>query len=212
MADFQNTLDYCLQHSDKTMPLLELIARETQLQVLLPRMLSGEMQGKVLIFLSQLMRPNLVVEIGTFTGYSAICLAQGLGSKGRLITIDKNEELASRVKRYIAIAGLTSRVELQNGKAAELIPLLPDAIDLAFIDADKENNDLYYEMLLPKMRAGGLVIVDNVLWSEKVIDLEKNNDKATLQIHRFNQKCAQDERVTKLMLPIRDGLLLLQKK
>ena len=204
-------LDYCVNLSGAADPVLEQIERETQLQVLMPRMVSGRFQGQVLTFLSQLIHPSLIVEIGSFTGYSALCLVKGLKVGGKLITIEKNPELETRLIKNFNLANEANRINLIIGPAKNKIPFLPDEIDLVFIDADKENNDLYFELLLPKMRSGGLMIVDNVLWSGKVIGKDVYTDKATQAIDSFNRKVGSDQRVRQLLLPVRDGLLLIQK-
>ena len=204
-------IDYCMDLSGAADPILEQIERETQLQVLMPRMVSGKFQGQVLTFLSQLIHPSLIVEIGSFTGYSALCLVKGLKVGGKLITIEKNPELETRLIKNFNLANEANRINLIIGPAKNKIPFLPDEIDLVFIDADKENNDLYFELLLPKMRSGGLMIVDNVLWSGKVIGKDVYTDKATQAIDSFNRKVGSDQRVRQLLLPVRDGLLLIQK-
>jgi len=204
-------IDYCMDLSGAADPILEQIERETQLQVLMPRMVSGRYQGQVLTFLSHLIQPTLIVEIGSFTGYSALCLVKGLKAGGRLITIEKNPELETRLIKNFNLANEANRIDLIIGSAQNKIELLPDEIDLVFIDADKENNDVYFELLLPKLRSGGLMIVDNVLWSGKVVEKDVQTDKATQAIDTFNRKVGSDQRVRQLFLPIRDGLLLIQK-
>ena len=204
-------IDYCMDLSGAADPVLEQIERETQLQVLMARMVSGRYQGQVLTFLSHLIQPALIVEIGSFTGYSALCLVKGLKVDGKLITIEKNPELETRLIKNFNLANEANRINLIIGPAQNKIPLLPDEIDLVFIDADKENNDVYFELLLPKLRSGGLMIVDNVLWSGKVVEKNVQTDKATQAINTFNMKVRSDQRVRQLLLPVRDGLLLIQK-
>ncbi len=191
-------------------PLLQALQRETHLEVLMPRMLSGTLQGNLLRLFTYMIRPRRILEIGTFTGYSAICMAQALQPGGRLHTIDINAEQEGRIRKYLKLSGTEDRVQLHLGEAARIIPTLQEAWDLVFIDADKENYSLYYDLVFPAVRAGGYLIADNVLWSGKVLQAKK--DKETLAIHTFNEKIHADERVEPLLLPIRDGLMICRKK
>lgn len=190
--------------------LLHKLNRETWSKMLQPRMLSGHLQGRVLSLLSHMVRPKRILEIGTFTGYSALCLAEGLVPDGKLITIDVNEEFAEIIKRYISEAGMQEKIELKIGDAAKIIPELNEDLDLVFIDADKENYSLYYDLVFDKVRAGGYIIADNVLWSGKVLD--KNPDAETTAIKEFNVKVMNDNRVENVLFPIRDGLMICRKK
>jgi caffeoyl-CoA O-methyltransferase len=190
--------------------LLKKIDRETQLEVLMPRMLSGHLQGRVLSLLSKLVQPKRILEIGTFTGYATLCFAEGLSSDGKIITLDINEELEDRVRGYFAESEFNHQIEYKIGNALDILPTLEDVFDIVFIDADKKNNGTYYELVFDKVRKGGLIIVDNVLWSGKV--LTKINDTDTSNINTFNQFVATDVRVEKLILPVRDGLFLMRKK
>lgn len=204
---------YAEAHTIQEDELLSRVNRETHLQVNMPRMLSGHLQGRFLALISKLIQPELIVELGTYTGYSALCLAEGLKAGGRLITIDKNKELETRVKNYFSLSPFAEQIDMRIGAATQLIPELPEPIDLAFIDADKQNYSNYYDLLLPKVRPGGLIIVDNVLWSGKVTDPQQlAKDKDTIALHAFNEKVNADQRVSALLLPLRDGLMMLQKK
>ncbi|MBV6646147.1 MAG: O-methyltransferase [Cyclobacteriaceae bacterium] len=203
---------YVEQHSNAESPLLRRIHRETHLNVLKPRMLSGHLQGRVLSMFAHMIRPQRVLEIGTYTGYSALCMAEGLASEGRIITIDINEELESMVREYFRSAGnLGERIDYIIGNAVHVIPTLTDSWDLVFIDADKENYALYYDLAFDQVRSGGFIIADNVLWSGKVFDPTKK-DKDTKAIRAFNQKIHQDERIENVLFPIRDGLMIVRKK
>jgi caffeoyl-CoA O-methyltransferase len=190
--------------------LLKKIDRETQLEVLMPRMLSGHLQGRVLSMLSKLTQPQRILEIGTFTGYATLCFAEGLSSDGKIITLDINEELEDRVRGYFAESEYNHQIEYKIGNALEIIPTIKEVFDIIFIDADKKNNGTYYNLVFDKVRKGGLIIVDNVLWSGKV--LTKINDTDTSNIDTFNQLIAADNRIEKLILPVRDGLFLMRKK
>jgi caffeoyl-CoA O-methyltransferase len=200
--------------NDLTTPdseLLQSLERETHLKVLSPRMLSGHLQGRVLSLISHLMRPNYILEIGTYTGYSAICLAEGLHPDGRLITIDRNDELETILSKYLLKSPKASQIDLRIGYAAEIIPTLPDGIDLVFIDADKPNYATYFDLVIDKMKPGGLILADNVLWSGKIVEEIKPNDKSTKALHEFNLKVHHDSRVENVLIPIRDGILAIRK-
>lgn len=201
---------YATNFSAPESDVLAALSRETHLKTTMPRMLSGHLQGRFLSMLSSLIHPKSILEIGTFTGYSTICLAEGLSENGKLHTIDCNDETGVIAKKYVAQAGLTSKVEFLNGDAVEIIPTLQGKFDLCFIDADKENYLNYFHLVIGKMNPGGLIIADNVLWSGKVIEPVKPNDKETEGLIHFTQVASADPRVTPLLLPIRDGLLLLR--
>lgn len=183
--------------------------RETHLKVMLPQMLSGHIQGNFLKMMSYMIQPERVLEIGTFTGYSAICFARGLKPGGILHTIDINEELEPMVRRYFAEAGVENQIQYHIGNALEIIPTLNETFDLVFIDADKINYANYYDMVFDKVRKGGFIIADNVLWSGKVT--EEKQDKDTAALHAYNQKITADERVENYLVPIRDGLMVARK-
>lgn len=200
---------YLEQHCEQESELLRYISRETHLKVPMARMLSGHYQGRVLSFLSKMQHPNRVLEIGTYTGYATLCLAEGLTEDGLLHTIDVNEELEERVREYFKNSRFGNKIKYHIGQAVEVIPTLTDSFDLVFIDADKKNNGVYYDMVFDKVRKGGLIIVDNVLWHGKIAMGAK--DKDTLNISTFNKKVTNDHRVEKLILPVRDGLLIIRK-
>lgn len=202
----QLLLNYCEPESK----LLQKIDRETNLKVLMPRMLSGHYQGRVLSFLSKMISPVRALEIGTFTGYATLCLAEGLTDNGLIYTLDINEELEDMVRRNFAESEYNSKIKYILGDATQTLNSLDDTFDLVFIDADKKNNGTYYDLVFNKIRPGGLIIVDNVLWSGKV--LNTNQDKDTKNITTFNDKIAADDRVEKLILPVRDGLFIIRKK
>jgi predicted O-methyltransferase YrrM len=205
--DLQNLL---LQYCEPESELLQRINRETHLKVLMPRMLSGHYQGRVLSMLSKLVNPKRILEVGTFTGYATLCLAEGLHPEGKLFTLDINVELEDMVRRNFADSPYEKQIVYQLGDAMENIPQLDEVFDLVFIDADKKNNGSYYDLVLDKVRPGGLIIVDNVLWSGKV--LSNQQDKDTKNIITFNDKIAKDPQVEKLILPVRDGLFVIRKK
>lgn len=188
---------------------LQRINRETHAKVLMPRMLSGVLQGRFLSMISRMIRPRRILEIGTYTGYSALALAEGLHPEGTLITIDKNDELEEFVRKAVQETKFGAQLELRIGLAADIIPTLDGPFDLVFIDADKENNSLYYDLVFNLVPPGGFILVDNVLWSGKVLDVKK--DKDTRAVHAFNEKISQDQRVEKILLPFRDGIYLIQK-
>lgn len=203
---------YCLLHSDAEDELLKEVARQTNLKTLQPRMLSGHLQGNFLTLLSRLVQPKYILEIGTFTGYSALCLVKGLQPGGKLITLDNNPETSLLARDFFARSPRHGQIELILGNAADAIRKMNTSFDLVFIDADKKNYALYYDLVFDKLSPGGLIVADNVLWSGKVLDLEKNKDADTLAIDQFNKKVAADPRVEKMLLPLRDGLSLIRKK
>jgi caffeoyl-CoA O-methyltransferase len=200
---------YLEQHCEPEPELLRYINRETHLKVPMPRMLSGHYQGRVLTFLSKLISPTRILEIGTFTGYATLCLAEGLAPNGILHTIDINAELEERVRGYFKKSEFGDRIKYHIGNAVEVIPVMDELFDLVFIDADKKNNETYYDLVFDKIRKGGLIIVDNVLWSGKIVS--GANDKDTQNILRFNDKVKNDPRTEKLILPVRDGLFIIRK-
>jgi predicted O-methyltransferase YrrM len=195
---------YAELYSEPEDEILAELSRETYLKVPLPQMLSGHLQGKVLTFISRMIQPSRILEIGTFTGYSAICLAKGLRENGVLHTIDNNEELQPIIEKYIGLAGLKDKIRLHIADATLLIPQMQETYDLVFIDADKRNYCCYFDLVIEKVRSGGLIIADNVLWSGKVT--QEKHDQDTAAIHAYNQKVLSDERVENFILPIRDGL------
>ena len=203
---------YAEQHSQQEPPLLAALVRETHLRVLQPRMLSGHLQGRLLSVLSKLLAPSYIVEIGTFTGYATLCLAEGLAPSGRLHTIEANEEYEDIQNQYFGQSPYREQIVQHFAPALEVLPTLPDAIDLVFIDADKKNYLNYLEAVLPKMRVGGVILSDNVLWSGKVVEPVKDNDKHTQVLMAYNERLATDPRLETVLLPIRDGLTLSRVK
>jgi predicted O-methyltransferase YrrM len=202
-------LHYCEAHSEPESDLLKKLNRETHLKVTSPRMLSGHLQGRFLSFLAGLSQAKNILEIGTYTGYSALCLAEGLVEGGKIITIDPNVETNFFAKKFIEASPFKDLIHLIEGQAKDIIPTLNQTFDLVFIDADKKSYSLYFDLCIDKVRKGGLIIADNVLWSGKVIG--DHNDAETLAIKAFNDTTANDPRVKPLMLPLRDGLHILQK-
>lgn len=199
---------------DYTSPENEVLAalnRETHLKVELPVMLSGKLQGSFLSMLSHMLKPQRVLEIGTYTGYSAICLAQGLAENGHLHTIDINEELQDICFRYFCKAGSENRITQHIGKATEIIPAIDEQFDLVFIDADKQNYHLYYDMVFDKIPVGGFILADNVLYDGEVVLPENEQSKNSKAMHAFNEKVKKDKRVEHLLLPVRDGIMMMRK-
>lgn len=203
---------YVCAHTSVESDLLYKLNRETHLKILQPRMLSGHFQGRVLSMFSKMIQPKRILELGTYTGYSALCLLEGLQEEGELITVDCNEELedfaASHFKNHVRKDAIKQLV----GDAMDIIPTLLGKFDLVFIDADKENYLNYYNLLIDKIPSGGYLLADNVLWSGKVVDEKSKNDKDTIAIKAFNLFVQNDDRVENVMLPIRDGLLTVRKK
>jgi len=202
---------YAEAFTQEESPVLKELNRETQAGVLMPRMLSGHLQGRVLAMLSKLIRPMRILEIGTYTGYSAICLSEGLQPGGILHTIDINEELSDMVRVFIKRAGCNGKIIMHTGDALDIIPTLDETFDLVFIDADKENYPAYYDMILPMVKQGGVIIADNVLWSGNVLKNDSEMDDETRAIHKFNSMVQSDSRVENVLLPVRDGLMVIRK-
>jgi predicted O-methyltransferase YrrM len=208
---FSNSLAaYLEQTCDQESELLKRINRETYLKETMPHMLSGHYQGRLLSFLSKLISPLRILEIGTFTGYATLCLAEGLSQDGRIHTIEINEELQPRLLAYFEEAASSEKIVLHIGEALKIIPTLNETFDLVFIDADKKNNHNYFELVLDKVRPGGLILIDNVLWKGKV--LEESPDNQTQIIIELNNQIASDPRVEKIILPVRDGLYMIRKR
>lgn len=204
--------EYIVEHSAKEPALLAKLNRETNQKVLQPRMLSGHYQGRVLSLLSKMKNPKTILEIGTYTGYSALCLAEGLTEDGTLHTIDINEELYDFQKKYFETSAYKYQINQYLGDALDIIPKIEDKFDLVFIDADKPNYPAYFEIIIDKMNKGGIILSDNVLWSGKVIESLKEDDESTKALLEYNQLLATDERVETVILPIRDGLTLSRVK
>lgn len=207
----ENLSQYIDAHSGEEPAVLAELNRETWAKVVMPRMLSGHLQGRVLSMLSQMIQPSAVLEIGTYTGYSAICLAEGLAPGGKITTIDINDELEDMIRRYIDKSGNNDKIQFISGDATQIIPTLSGPFDLVFIDADKENYSRYFDLVIEKVRAGGYLIADNVLWSGNVLLSRNEMDAETLAIDDFNKKVHADTRVAHVLLPVRDGLMVIRK-
>jgi predicted O-methyltransferase YrrM len=197
---------YIEQHSQKEPDLLAQLNKETYQKILLPRMLSGHFQGRVLSMLSKLIRPVTILEIGTYTGYSALCLCEGMQENGVLHTIDIKEELVDFQRKYFDKSPWGSQIVQHLGEAMDIIPTIDATFDLVFIDADKENYINYFHLIVPKMNKGGIILSDNVLWSGKVVEEVNPNDVSTKVLVEYNKMVKEDERVETVLLPIRDGL------
>jgi predicted O-methyltransferase YrrM len=201
--------EYARVFSGEPSALLQELDRETHAMILQPRMLSGHLQGRFLSFFAKVCRQSTILEIGTFTGYSALCLAEGLTSNGRLITIDINEELETFTRSFFNRSDYKEQIDYRIADAKDELTKIDGPFDLVFIDADKRNYGLYYDLIIDKMSPGGIILVDNVLWSGKIVD-ETARDKSTQALRDFNQKCLDDPRVDKMLLPLRDGLYMLR--
>ena len=204
--------DYVVAHTAKEPELLQQLNRETNQKVLQPRMLSGHYQGRLLSMLSKLINPKHILEIGTYTGYSALCLAEGMGSDGILHTIDINEELVDLQKRYFEASSWKDQIVQHLGDATEIIPSLKEDFDLVFIDADKPNYPIYFQQIMEKLRPGGVILSDNVLWSGKVVEPVQEDDESTKALLEYNKLLAEDDRLETVMLPVRDGLTISRRK
>ncbi len=205
-------LTYCEDHSTEEDTLLKKITRETQAKVMMPRMISGHLQGKMLELFTKMQNPKTILEIGTYTGYSGICMARGLDKGGKLITLDINDELETMVRGFFEESGLADQIDYRLGNALEIIPTLSGPFDMVFIDADKSNYAKYYELVIDKMNPGGIILADNVLWSGKILVEEgKKIDKDTQAILDFNSMIQNDPRVENALLPIRDGVMMARK-
>ncbi|MBT0811842.1 class I SAM-dependent methyltransferase [Litoribacter ruber] len=205
-------LAYCQDHTSPEDDVLKHIDRETHARVMMPRMLSGQLQGKTLELFTKMLNPSVILEIGTYTGYSAVCMARGLSHGGKLITLDINDELEEMVRGFFAKAGLTEKIDYRLGNALELIPELEGYFDMVFIDADKINYGKYYDLVIDRMNKGGIILADNVLWSGKILgNTEKKIDKDTQALIDFNKMVQEDPRVENVLLPIRDGIMMARK-
>jgi caffeoyl-CoA O-methyltransferase len=205
-------LKYCEDHSKQEDYLLKKITRETQAKVMMPRMISGHLQGKMLELFTKMQHPKTILEIGTYTGYSGICMARGLGKGGKLITLDINDELEKMVRGFFEESGLADKIDYRLGNAIEIIPTLSGPFDMVFIDADKSNYAKYYDLIIDKVNPGGIIIADNVLWSGKIlVEKGKKIDKDTQAILDFNAMIQNDPRVENALLPIRDGVMMARK-
>ena len=200
---------YSLENTEKELKLLSDLNRETWANVMIPRMLSGHLQGRVLSMISKMIHPANIIEVGTYTGYSALCMAEGLKENGKIHTLDINEEYTSVAKKYFDKSDYKENIIQHIGNAVEVIPQLNDKFQLAFLDADKENYSNYFDLIINKMDIGGYIIADNVLWSGKVT--EENKDEETMALHNYNKKVLSDKRVETVLLPVRDGLNISRK-
>lgn len=207
----QDIEEYCEQHSTPQSDLLYRLTRETNLKVMNPRMLSGHLQGMLLTTLVRMMQAKRVLEVGTYTGYAALCMADGLPEGGELHTIEVDVEREDMIRKYLAQSPREKQIFLHIGDALQVIPTLNETWDLVFIDADKEDYIAYYEALLPKVRKGGIILADNVLWSGKVLNEIKSGDKDTRALCQFNDYVLKDERVTNFLMPFRDGIMFIEK-
>lgn len=204
--------NYVVNHSQQEPKILKTLSKETWQKVLNPRMLSGAFQGRVLAMISKLIQPKTVLEIGTYTGYSAICLAEGLSPKGKIITIDKNEELETLQNKYFEKSGFRNQIEQIIGNALEIIPQINEKFDMVFIDADKSNYVNYFDLIIGKMNSGGIILSDNVLWSGKVVEELNPKDMDTKALLQYNKLLNSDDRIETVLLPIRDGLTISRVK
>ena len=206
-----NILNYSISKSEKESKLLNDLYRETYLKVLNPRMISGHYQGRILSLISKIISPKKILEIGTYTGYSAICLCEGMDKDGILHTIDNNKELVEIQNKYFKKANLKDKIVQHSGDAKNIIPSINEEFDIVFIDADKESYPEYYDLIINKVISGGIIIADNILWSGKILEKVEKDDQATKSIIEFNNKIIEDDRVKNIILPIRDGLNIVRK-
>lgn len=206
--------EYIEQHSSPESQVLKQITRNTHLEVINPRMLSGHIQGRVLSMISQMIQPKKILELGTFTGYSALCLAEGLQADGKLVTIEHNDEMEEAIRRNLSLSPLGEKIELLIGDAKEVLGQMEagEGVDLVFVDADKKEYCDYLDLLVPLMKKGGWILADNTLWDGHIIDPAYDKDKQTVALREFNDKVAADERLEKVILPLRDGLTIIRVK
>jgi predicted O-methyltransferase YrrM len=204
----ENIDNYAVEHSQQEPKILQELSRETWQKVLNPRMLSGAFQGRILSMISKLTQPKNILEIGTYTGYSALCLAEGMVVSGKIFTIDKNEELETLQNKYFEKSGYRNQIEQFVGNALEIIPKIDEKFDLVFIDADKSNYINYFHLIIDKMNSGGIILSDNVLWSGKVVEKLDPKDKDTKVLLEYNKLLNLDARIETVLLPIRDGLTI----
>ena len=203
--------EYCEAHSTPESDLLYRLNRETNLKCIKPRMISGHLQGRLLSFISQMMRPKRILVIGTYTGYATLCLAEGLADDGRIDTIEVDEELEEMIRRYFSQSAYNEKITLHIGDALQVLKQLDATWDLVFMDAEKDDYIAYYELVLPRLRQGGIILADNVLWSGKVIQEVKTGDKETRALMKFNDYILEDKRVKNFLLPFRDGIMVIEK-
>ena len=203
--------DYSIAHTTSETEVLNDLNRQTNIQILQPRMLSGHLQGRVLSMLSHMIQPTNILEIGTYTGYSAICLAEGLKENGKVVTIDRNAELEDFALSYFEKANVSNKIDFRIGNAIDIIPSLKETFDLVFIDADKTNYSNYFDLVIDQVAKGAYIIADNVLWSGKVVQEVEERDMETKAILEYNEKIHNDPRVENILFPIRDGLMIARK-
>lgn len=204
--------DYILSHSDEEGTLLAALNRDANVNLLRPRMLSGHLQGRILKMFCRMLRPRRILEIGTYTGYATLCMAEGLPDDGLIYTLEINDEMEDFIMKYLPSSPDKDKIRLLFGDALEIIPTLDETFDLVFIDADKRYYSEYYDLVFPKIRPGGLILADNTLWDGKVLEEPHASDKQTAGILSFNDKIKEDTRVEKVILPLRDGLTMIWKK
>ncbi len=202
---------YCEAHTTPESELLYRLNRQTNLETINPRMLSGQLQGRFLTFIARMLRPERILEIGTFTGYSALCLAEGLPETGVLHTVEANEEYEERILQYFDQSHLKDKIRLHIGKAEDVVPQLKENWDLVFIDAEKEDYQTFYDLVFPHVRKGGFILIDNTLWNGKVVHEVAHNDRDTKAVTAFNDFVQKDQRVENLLLPFRDGIMMIEK-
>ncbi|MEJ6615019.1 MAG: class I SAM-dependent methyltransferase [Saprospiraceae bacterium] len=207
--NYTRLYDYCVEHSTPMDELLYELDRETHLKTLAPRMSSGPIQGRILSLISNLVRPKYILEIGTFTGFATLNLVRGLQPDGELITVEVNAELQYISNKYFTKSGYGDRINQLIGNAKEIVPALDYKFDLIFLDAGKKDYPIYYELILPKLRKGGIILADNILWSGKILD--ENMDKTSIVLDEFNKQVAKDSRVENVILPLRDGINVIRK-
>lgn len=208
----EQLIRYCEQHTSPPSQILYELERETWLKTLAPQMMSGHLQGRVLSLISKLLQPKRVLEVGTFTGYATLCLAEGLAPDGEIVTIEANPELAWFLQKYKTKAGLENQIIGITGRAEEVIPGLSGAFDLAFIDAGKRDYPQHFELVIQRMNTGGIILADNVLWSGKVLNDPDIFDEDTRKLDAFNKKIQADDRIENILLPIRDGITVMRLK
>lgn len=204
--------EYILSHSDDEGALLSTLSRDANVNLLRPRMLSGHLQGRILKMFCRMLRPRRVLEIGTYTGYATLCLAEGLADDGLIHTLEINDEMEDFIMKYLITSPDREKIRLHFGDAMDIIPGLDETFDMVFIDADKRLYCEYYDLVFPKVRRGGLILADNTLWDGKVLEKPNLSDKQTVGILAFNDKIRQDTRIEKVILPLRDGLTMIWKK
>ena len=204
--------EYILSHSDEEGALLSALNRDANVNLLRPRMLSGHLQGRILKMFCRMLRPRRVLEIGTYTGYATLCMAEGMEKDALIHTLEINDEMEDFIMKYLSRSPHKEKVRVHFGDAMEIIPRLDEVFDLVFIAADKRLYSAYYDLVFPKVRSGGLILADNTLWDGKVVEEVHPSDKQTVGILAFNEKIKQDDRVEKVILPLRDGLTMIWKK